>query len=141
LEGFKKNLAVRIGTVRYGTERINLLSTLLYLAGSFLLNTTTDVQELLKKGDVGRVGSVVQQLRRICNSGSLAAGTPPTSPPSSSRGRVVPAWARLHPRPARQLEKLLEPRPLHTVSLENINLVFLKQELTTTGIAGTLLYP
>ena len=90
------------------------------------------VQELLQTGDVGTVCSVVQDLRRICNSASLFSTPVRRHHRTSTR---LPAWTRLHPRPARLVEKLLESRPLDTVSLENINLVFLKQELTTTGTA------
>ena len=45
----------------------------------------------------------------------------------------MPTWCRLTPRPERRVERLVASSPLDSVSLENMNLVFLKQELTTTG--------
>ena len=83
---------------------------------------------MLKSGDLTSVCTVMRQLRSICNHPS-----PPSTANLVTPHSVPPTWSRLNPLPARRVQQLVAPDPLTSVSLENLNLVFLKQELTTTG--------
>ena len=103
---------------------------------------------MLKSGDLSSVCSMVQDLRTICNHSSLVY--PALLQPSSSSVKSTaaaedngaPAAASCHhhhhlaevsPHPPRALSRLLRESPLDSVSMDNMNLVFLKQELSTTG--------
>ena len=82
---------------------------------------------MIKSGDLNCVSSMVQHLRNICNhSDSLVY--PPSEPSFFSR-----TPSDVSPEPPRALSRLLQVSPLDSVSMDNMNLVFLKQELSTTG--------
>ena len=78
----------------------------------------------LQPGDLSSVCAAIQSLRQIC------AG--PLERPQSSAG-PLPAWCYLTPSHSPVLSSVLDYHPLHHISLDQVNLVFLSQELTTTG--------
>ena len=77
----------------------------------------------------------MSQLRNICNHPSLVNSSPSPALPSPP----LPTWCRLNPRPERLVEKMVSTSPLDSVNFENMNLVFLKQELTTTVLTSARL--
>ena len=83
---------------------------------------------MIKSGDLSCVSSMVQHLRNICNHSDSLVHPPCTTP--SLLSREPPD---VSPEPPRALSRLLHVSPLDSVSMDNMNLVFLKQELSTTG--------
>jgi len=109
---------------------VNLSSRQKKLYDDYLAKPNT--QEMLKGGDLSSVCSIVQQLRNICNHSSLVSTSPhPLSSP--------PRLKEVCPHPPRPLTKLLSESALDRVSFDNMNLVFLKQELSTTVLTSARL--
>jgi hypothetical protein len=86
------------------------------------------LQEMIKSGDLSSVSSMVQHLRTICNHSSSLVY------PSHTHTSWNHPWLpEVSPEPSRLISRLLYSSPLDRVSMDNMNLVFLKQELSTTG--------
>ena len=83
---------------------------------------------MIKSGDLSSVSSMVQHLRTICNHSSSLVY------PSHTHTSWNHPWLpEVSPEPSRLISRLLYSSPLDRVSMDNMNLVFLKQELSTTG--------
>ena len=78
----------------------------------------------VQPGDLNSVCAAIQTLRQICSG--------PLERPQFSEG-PLPAWCYLTPSHSPVLSSVLDYHPLHHISLDQVNLVFLSQELTTTG--------
>ena len=81
-----------------------------------------------QRGKVASVCNIMHFLRCICSYLSLVSDEPP---PRSSH--TLSKWAWLDKTPHRHKQNLLEYDPFQQIHLDSLNLVFLKQELTTTG--------
>ena len=68
--------------------------------------------------------SAVQELREICNK-----PVPASSPTPSS----LPDWCYVNKSQSSVFSRVQEYNPLEDISLDQVNLVFLSQEMTTTG--------
>ena len=86
--------------------------------------------------DLRVVCNAIQSLREICN--EIVEPRSPGSGSGSGSGRWLPDWCYLDKRQPAQWSNIQHYRPLDNISLDQINLVFLSQEMTTTG--GDLLY-
>ena len=71
--------------------------------------------------------NVVQRLREICNEPVS------TSSKSSSLSCSLPDWCYLDKHQSSHWSNIKKYDPLENISLDQINLVFLSQEVTTTG--------
>ena len=74
--------------------------------------------------DLRAVTSAVQELREICNK-----PVPASSPTPSS----LPDWCYVNKSQSSVFSRVQEYNPLEDISLDQVNLVFLSQEMTTTG--------
>ena len=75
--------------------------------------------------DLRAVAGAVQVLREICNQ-----PLPPTSSPGQT---ALPAWCFINKSQSSVFSRVQEYNPLENISLDQVNLVFLSQEMTTTG--------
>ena len=76
------------------------------------------------------VCNAIQSLREICNE---IVEPRPVAAPGSGSGRWLPDWCYLDKRQPALWSNIQHYRPLANISLDQINLVFLSQEMTTTG--------
>jgi len=87
-------------------------------------------QECLQRGEFPSTCGVIQSLREICNEPFLK-----DAPSSSS----LPKWCFLDQEPPKPFTSILGYDPLANISLDQVNLVFLTQELTTTVLTSARL--
>ena len=87
---------------------------------------TTFPQESLLGGDLLSVSSIIQKLRVIC---SPALRDPHPAP-------ALPSWCILDSPESSRFNNLFQYDPLENVSLDQVNMVFLSQELRTTALAS-----
>ena len=80
--------------------------------------------------DLRVVCNAIQSLREICNE---IVEPRPVAVPGSGSGRWLPDWCYLDKRQPALWSSIQHYRPLDNISLDQINLVFLSQEMTTTG--------
>ena len=80
--------------------------------------------------DLRVVCNAIQSLREICNE---IVEPRPAAAPGSGSGRWLPDWCYLDKRQPALWSNIQHYRPLDNISLDQINLVFLSQEMTTTG--------
>ena len=73
---------------------------------------------------------MINSLCCICNHPSLVSHDSLTT---HTRGVALPQSALLDKTPLRHTQNLLAYHPFKHIHLDSLNLVFLKQELTTTG--------
>ena len=78
------------------------------------------------------VCNAIQSLREICNE-IVEPRTAAAAVPGSGSGRWLPDWCYLDKRQPALWSNIQHYRPLDNISLDQINLVFLSQEMTTTG--------
>ena len=82
--------------------------------------------------DLRGVCTAIQSLREICNTPVVSR----LSSPESSR--TLPSWCYLDKTQHQQWSNIQQYNPLENISLEHINLVFLCQEMTTTGMTNLI---
>ena len=87
---------------------------------------TTLFQESLLGGDLLSVSTIIQQLRAICS--------PPLRDPHPAP--ALPSWCILDSPENSRFNNLFQYDPLENVSLDQVNMVFLSQELQTTALAS-----
>ena len=92
------------------------------LPGSYYLNT----QECLQRGELPSICGVIQTLREICNE--------PLKQDPAVSAASLPSWCLLGQESPKPFSNILGYDPLANISLDQVNLVFLSQELTTTGM-------
>ena len=91
----------------------------------------SNTQECLQRGELPSICGVIQTLREICNQPSLED--------LSLSSKSLPSWCLLDQDPPRPFSSILGYDPLANISLDQVNLVFLSQELTTTGMVTIIL--
>ena len=90
-----------------------------------IMTVCYNFKECLQRGEFPSTCGVIQSLREICNEPFLK-----DAPSSSS----LPKWCFLDQEPPKPFTSILGYDPLANISLDQVNLVFLTQELTTTGM-------
>ena len=80
--------------------------------------------------DLRAVTSAVQVLREICNQPISSSSSSSSFSPSQSS---LPDWCFINKSQSSVFSKVQEYHPLENISLDQVNLVFLSQEMTTTG--------
>jgi len=88
-------------------------------------------QECLQRGELPSVCGVIQTLREICNQ--------PVLEEASASSNSLPSWCHLDQTPPRPFSSILSYDPLQNISLDQVNLVFLSQEMTTTVLTSARL--
>ena len=84
--------------------------------------------------DLRAVTSAVQVLREICNRPL------PSSSSSPCKSSSLPDWCFINKSQSPVFSKVQEYHPLENISLDQVNLVFLSQEMTTTGGINLIKY-
>ena len=85
--------------------------------------------------DLRAVTSAVQVLREICN-----RPLPSSSSSSPCKSSSLPDWCFINKSQSPVFSKVQEYHPLENISLDQVNLVFLSQEMTTTGGINLIKY-
>jgi len=99
------------------------------LYDDFLAQPTS--QECLQRGALPSICGIIQSLREICNE--------PLTRDANAVSKSLPSWCILDHEPPRQFSNILGYDPLANISLDQVNLVFLSQELTTTVLTSARL--
>ena len=77
------------------------------------------------KQDLRVVSSAIQRLQQICSE--------PSSSKEKSESDSLPSWCYVNKTQSKLWSDVDKYQPLENIHLDHLNLVFLSQEMTTTG--------